>query len=173
MAGVPVAVIAEALGHADERITRKHYAHLAPSYVRDAVRNGLGDLGIVQPRGLRLVHRVGTFPYRDGHSQVGPLGSKTHEAAVDLFTEGFATGVDFHVEVCRTPRKYDVSRAVVNGADQMSDPIRTAAMDHIQSLLRQGVAELYRQRVAPGQWVWIKGQRAAIAGVTFRKPTRK
>jgi integrase len=56
MAGVPMAVIAEALGHADERITRKHYAHLAPSYVRDAVRNGLGSLGIVQARpGLRLV----------------------------------------------------------------------------------------------------------------------
>jgi integrase len=56
MAGVPMAVIAEALGHADERITRKHYAHLAPSYVRDAVRNGLGSLGIVETRpGLRLV----------------------------------------------------------------------------------------------------------------------
>lgn len=56
MAGVPMAVIAEALGHADERITRKHYAHLCPSYVRDAVRAGLGDYGIVQkPAGLRLV----------------------------------------------------------------------------------------------------------------------
>ncbi len=56
MAGVPMAVIAEALGHADERITRKHYAHLAPSYVRDAVRAGLGTLGIVHSRpGLRLV----------------------------------------------------------------------------------------------------------------------
>lgn len=56
MAGVPMAVIAEALGHSDERITRKHYAHLAPSYVRDAVRNGLGTLGIVEARpGLRLV----------------------------------------------------------------------------------------------------------------------
>lgn len=56
MAGVPMAVIAEALGHADERITRKHYAHLCPSYVRDAVRAGLGELGIVGTgRGLRLV----------------------------------------------------------------------------------------------------------------------
>ena len=48
MAGVPMAVIAEALGHADERITRKHYAHLSPSYVRDAVRAGLGRMGIFQ-----------------------------------------------------------------------------------------------------------------------------
>ena len=46
MAGVPLAVIAESLGHADERITRKHYAHLSPSYVRDSVRAGLGRLGL-------------------------------------------------------------------------------------------------------------------------------
>jgi len=46
MAAVPLAVIAESLGHADERITRKHYAHLSPSYVRDAVRAGLGQLGV-------------------------------------------------------------------------------------------------------------------------------
>jgi integrase len=52
---VPLAVIAEALGHADERITRKHYAHLSPSYVRDAVRNGLGTLGAFEARAIRLV----------------------------------------------------------------------------------------------------------------------
>lgn len=46
MAGVPLAVIAEALGHSDERITRKHYAHLSPSYIRDAIRAGLGRTGI-------------------------------------------------------------------------------------------------------------------------------
>ena len=55
MAGVPLAVIAEALGHADERITRKHYAHLSPSYVRDAVRMGLGSLGVFEAPSLRLV----------------------------------------------------------------------------------------------------------------------
>lgn len=46
--GVPMAVIAEALGHADERITRKHYAHLSPSYVSEAVRAGIAGLGIVE-----------------------------------------------------------------------------------------------------------------------------
>jgi integrase len=55
MAAVPLPVIAEALGHADERITRKHYAHLGPSYVRDAVRAGLGTLGAYRAGGLRLV----------------------------------------------------------------------------------------------------------------------
>lgn len=47
MKGVPIAVIAEALGHSDERITRKHYAHLAPSYVADTIRNAVTGLGIV------------------------------------------------------------------------------------------------------------------------------
>ena len=45
--GVPMAVIAEALGHADERITRKHYAHLSPSYVAETVRANASGLGIV------------------------------------------------------------------------------------------------------------------------------
>jgi integrase len=45
--GVPMAVIAEALGHADERITRRHYAHLSKSYVADTVRVAVAGLGIV------------------------------------------------------------------------------------------------------------------------------
>ena len=44
--GVPMAVIAEALGHADERTTRKHYAHLAPSYLADTIRGAAAGLGI-------------------------------------------------------------------------------------------------------------------------------
>lgn len=55
MASVPLAVIAEALGHADERITRKHYAHLSNSYVREAVRMGLGTLGVFRGPALRLL----------------------------------------------------------------------------------------------------------------------
>ena len=46
-AGVPMAVIAEALGHADERMTRKHYAHLAPSYVSSTIRQHAAGMGIV------------------------------------------------------------------------------------------------------------------------------
>ena len=45
--GVPMAVIAQALGHADERITRKHYAHLAPSYLAETIRGAVSGLGIV------------------------------------------------------------------------------------------------------------------------------
>lgn len=47
-AGVPMSVIAQALGHADERITRKHYAHLSPSYVSQTVREHAAGLGIVE-----------------------------------------------------------------------------------------------------------------------------
>lgn len=50
--GVPMAVIAEALGHADERITRRHYAHLSKSYVADTVRNAVAGLGIVAESNL-------------------------------------------------------------------------------------------------------------------------
>lgn len=47
MRKVPLAVIAEQLGHADTRMTSKHYAHLSPSYVADAIRAGFPNLGIV------------------------------------------------------------------------------------------------------------------------------
>ena len=48
MHGVPMGVIAAQLGHADTRMTEKHYAHLAPSYVADTVRAALPALGIVE-----------------------------------------------------------------------------------------------------------------------------
>jgi integrase len=55
MASVPLSLIPEALGHADERITRKHYAHLSTSCVKDEVRIGLGNLGVHDGPALRLL----------------------------------------------------------------------------------------------------------------------
>ena len=46
MAGVPMGVIAAQLGHADTRMTEKHYAHLAPSYVAQTIRANFPVLGI-------------------------------------------------------------------------------------------------------------------------------
>jgi integrase len=46
MKGVPMGVIAVQLGHADTRMTEKHYAHLAPSYVADTIRAHFPTLGI-------------------------------------------------------------------------------------------------------------------------------
>jgi integrase len=38
MAGAPLMVVARNLGHVDTRMVEKHYGHLAPSYVADAIR---------------------------------------------------------------------------------------------------------------------------------------
>lgn len=46
MRGAAMAVIAKQLGHADTRMTERHYAHLAPSYVSDVVRGLLGTFGV-------------------------------------------------------------------------------------------------------------------------------
>jgi integrase len=58
MRGVPMGVIAEQLGHADTRMTEKHYAHLAPSYVADTIRAhfptlGIADAAVVTTTGRR------------------------------------------------------------------------------------------------------------------------
>ncbi len=47
MKGVSMRVIADQLGHADTRITERHYAHLAPSYVADMIRAALPGFGII------------------------------------------------------------------------------------------------------------------------------
>lgn len=44
--GVPLFVIAEALGQSGTRMVEKHYAHLAPSHVADTIRAHLPDLGL-------------------------------------------------------------------------------------------------------------------------------
>ncbi len=48
MRGAPMGVIAAQLGHADTRMTERHYAHLAPNYVAATVRASLPALGIVE-----------------------------------------------------------------------------------------------------------------------------
>lgn len=45
MQGVPMGVIAAQLGHADTRMTERHYAHFAPNYVADTVRAALPNMG--------------------------------------------------------------------------------------------------------------------------------
>ena len=48
MRGAPMGVIAAQLGHSDTRMTEKHYAHLAPSYIADTVRAALPGFGILR-----------------------------------------------------------------------------------------------------------------------------
>jgi integrase len=57
MKGVPMGVIAEQLGHADTRMTEKHYAHLAPSYVADTIRAHFPTLGIIGDANVAPISR--------------------------------------------------------------------------------------------------------------------
>jgi hypothetical protein len=41
-------VIAAQLGHRDTRMTEKHYAHLAPSYVAETIRANFPKLGLAE-----------------------------------------------------------------------------------------------------------------------------
>lgn len=56
MNGTPMPVIASLLGHADTRMTEKHYGHLSPSYVADTLRANLPSFGFKASRkGPQLV----------------------------------------------------------------------------------------------------------------------
>jgi len=55
MKGVPMPVIAKQLGHADTRMTEKHYAHISPSYVADTIRQHFPTLGIVGKRNVEIL----------------------------------------------------------------------------------------------------------------------
>lgn len=50
MKGTPLQVIAAMLGHADTRITQKHYAHLCPDFVADVIRANLPSFGSEKPK---------------------------------------------------------------------------------------------------------------------------
>jgi integrase len=58
MNGVPLLVVAKNLGHKDTRMVEKHYGHLAPSYVADAIREGAPRFGFKPDR------KVATLPGR-------------------------------------------------------------------------------------------------------------
>jgi integrase len=57
MNGVPLMVVARNLGHADTRMVEKHYGHLAPSYVADAIRAGAPRFGMVEPDNITPLAR--------------------------------------------------------------------------------------------------------------------
>jgi integrase len=47
MAGVPLLIVARNLGHTDTRMVERHYGHMAPSHVRDAIQAGAPRFGFV------------------------------------------------------------------------------------------------------------------------------
>jgi integrase len=50
MNGTPLMVVAKNLGHSDTRMVEKHYGHLAPSYIADAIRAGAPRFGFKPDR---------------------------------------------------------------------------------------------------------------------------
>ncbi len=58
MNGTPMPVIASLLGHADTRMTEKHYGHLSPSYVADTLRANLPSFGFEASKGPRLIRKA-------------------------------------------------------------------------------------------------------------------
>jgi integrase len=50
MNGVPLLVVAKNLGHVDTRMVEKHYGHLAPSYIADAIRAHAPKFGFARDR---------------------------------------------------------------------------------------------------------------------------
>jgi integrase len=53
MNGVPLQIVAQNLGHVDTTMCQRHYAHLAPSYVADAIRAGAPRYGPVPPTNVK------------------------------------------------------------------------------------------------------------------------
>jgi integrase len=50
MNGTPLLVVAKNLGHSDTRMVERHYGHLAPSYVVEAIRKGAPKFGFTPPK---------------------------------------------------------------------------------------------------------------------------
>jgi site-specific recombinase XerD len=55
MNGVPLNVVSENLGHADLRMTTRHYAHLSKSYVADTIRRAAPNLGIAEEKNVMSI----------------------------------------------------------------------------------------------------------------------
>jgi integrase len=57
MNAMPLMVVARNLGHVDTRMVEKHYGHLAPNYVADAIRKGAPKFGFKPDRKVTTLAR--------------------------------------------------------------------------------------------------------------------
>jgi integrase len=58
MSGVPMGVVAAQLGHADTRMTEKHYAHLAPNYIAQTIRANFPRLDLAGEAETCTIHKI-------------------------------------------------------------------------------------------------------------------
>ncbi|MBA3562950.1 MAG: tyrosine-type recombinase/integrase [Gammaproteobacteria bacterium] len=56
--GVPLQVIAAAMGHADTRMTARHYAHMQPDFVAATIRANLPSFGPLPRGNVRALRRA-------------------------------------------------------------------------------------------------------------------
>lgn len=59
MNGAPLLVVAKNLGHTDTRMVEKHYGHLAPSFIADAIRETAPRFGIKGVKKLTSIRTTG------------------------------------------------------------------------------------------------------------------
>jgi integrase len=57
MNGMPLMVVAKNLGHSDTRMVEKHYGHLAPSYISEAVRAHAPRFGLTSSPNVKKLRR--------------------------------------------------------------------------------------------------------------------
>ena len=60
--GAPLPVIAANLGHADTRMTERHYAHLMPGYVAETIRAAMPKLGILERSNVMSIEPTRALP---------------------------------------------------------------------------------------------------------------
>ncbi len=84
-AGAPLQVVSEALGHADTRMTTRHYAHLQPGFVADTVRAHLPRFSDDKPKVKTLRRKVQKAKAPDavtaapGAVVLASVGDRNHE----------------------------------------------------------------------------------------------
>jgi integrase len=57
MNGVPLMVVAKNLGHRDTRMVERHYGHLAPSFIADAIREGAPRFGLESESNVQALRK--------------------------------------------------------------------------------------------------------------------
>jgi integrase len=62
MAGMPLMIVARNLGHVDTRMVEKHYGHLAPSYIADAIRAAAPRFGTGGQGNVASLNRLAKRP---------------------------------------------------------------------------------------------------------------
>jgi hypothetical protein len=100
MRAVPMAVIARQLGRADTRMTEKHYAHLAPNYVADTIRETFPRLAHEGGSSLRSIAAAKAPEHQPSNGPPRALIKKLLPAEGVAVTGGHQTFIEMQKAVC-------------------------------------------------------------------------